>query len=171
MLLWQAANDRPLEPMKSKCGIRNSACSSAQAIFTNSNSPPPAMLLVVPAGAALHLSSHDEPAELSSHFHLFLSQQDGWMLRRADREKTNLTRQTSHCSPPPAPPPFHFLAPPSSSVTLLCHSFISPLPLMPSPPLPTLLFLSLSDLWLGWRQFCGNGSSMGLEESSGTKQS
>lgn len=70
--------------MKSKCGIRNAACSSAQAIFTNSN--PPRLLCSLPS-----LQELTSPfllslaAELSSHFHLSQSQQDGRMLGRADR--------------------------------------------------------------------------------------
>lgn len=163
MLFWQAANDGPLEPMKSKCGIRNSACSSAQAIFTNSN-PPPALLLTVPAGAqfTFPLTSRRAILTLSS-----LSVSAGWTDARESWQK-----RTPHSTP-------HSLTPPSPSVTLpltlssfyLLRPLIYPLPFLLSLCYVWSCFLSLYHLWLGCRQCCGIGSSMGLEESSGTKQS
>lgn len=131
--------------MKSKCGIRNAACSSAQAIFTNSNPPPPALLLAILAGAHFTfppLTSRRAILTLSS-----LSVSAGWTdAWESWQRRTNLTRQTSHrrTPPPPPPPP----PPPSTLGALphpplsLCHPFylfqplIYPLPLQPPPPPP-----------------------------------
>lgn len=165
--------------MKSKCGIRNSACSSAKAIFNNSN-PPPALLLTIPAGAhfTFPLTRCRAILTLSS---LSLSQQAGWMLEKADRgEQTWLDKPVILDHPPlPLPPPPNSLAPPSSSATpslpllsfYLLQPHIYPLPLLQSLLSPHASFLSLYHLWLGCRQGCSIGNSVGLEESSGAKHS
>lgn len=165
MLLWQAS-DRPLEPMKSKCTIRNSACSSAQAISTNSY-PPPALLFTVPAGVqfTFPLTSHWATLTLSS-----LSVSAGWTDAWESWQRT----------PPPHDP--HSLTHPSAYVTLplSLSSFYLLQPLIyPVPPLLPLSYLCLSSLspslslhhlQLGCRQCDVTGGSMGLEESSGAKQ-
>lgn len=160
--------------MKSKCGIRNSACSSAQAIFNNSN-PPPALLLTIPAGAhfTFPLTSCRAILTLSS-----LSVSAGWMdAWESWQRRANLTRQTSHLRPPPPP---NSLVPPYSSATLslplssfyLFRPLIYPLPLLHSLlSLHACFLFFLYHLWLGCRQGCSIENSVGLEESSGTEHS
>lgn len=108
--------------------------------------------------------------ELSSHFHLFLSQQDGRMLGKADRrEQTRLDERVISAPPPASSLPS--LASSYFSVTLLLplssfylfRPLIYPLPLSPSLFFPRSSFppLFLYHLWLGCRQCCSIGSSMG----------
>lgn len=114
-----------------------------------------------------------QDTELSSHFHLALCSLDGRMLGRTDRgEQTWLDKLLDHHSPTLSP-----LHSPLSLFHFPCHPFISfdlsstPLPLLLSLLSLCSCFLSLYHLWLTCRQCCGIGSSMGLDESSGTKQS
>lgn len=161
--------------MKSKCGIRNSACGSAQAIFTDCN-PPPALLLAIPAGAhfTFPLTSRRALLALSS-----LSVSAGWTdAQKSWQRRTKLTRQPRHRRPPHHHH-HHSLAPLSSSVILplplssfyLFRPLIYPLLLLPSLISPCSCFLLLHHSWLGCRQSCSIGGSMGLEESSGNKRS
>lgn len=145
--------------MKSKCGIRNAACSSAQAIFTNSN--PPRLLCSLPSLQELTSPFLSLAAELSSHFHLSQSQQDGRMLGRADRgEQTWLDKlvivEPHHHRRRRRRPALSAPYP-----ILLCHSVIpfissnlSSTPFLSSPPPPFLFFFSgfweLFSLYFYW---------------------
>lgn len=146
--------------------IRNSAGSSSQAIFPDSH-PLPTLLLTGPAGD--HFTFLSAAAELSSHFHLslWLGRTDGcWESRQ---RRTNPSRHTSHLRPPRALPSIPFYRSATSPVILLSLPTFHPASSSPaSSPAPAP---SLNDFWLGCRQRCRIGSSMGLVESSGTKQS
>lgn len=119
--------------MKSKCGMRNSACGSAQAIYTDCNRPP-ALLLAIPAGAhfTFPLTSRRALLALSS-----LSISAGWTdAQESWQRRIKLMRQPCHRRPPHHH--HHSLAPLSSSVILplplssfyLFWPLIYPLPLL-----------------------------------------
>lgn len=141
---------------------------------------PPRLLCSLPSLQELTSPFLSLAAELSSHFHLSHSQQDGRMLGRADRgeltwlDKLVIVEPHHHRRRRRRRPALSAPYP-----ILLCHSVIpfissnlSSTPFLSSPPpSPCSCFPSLYHLWLGCRQRCGIGNSMGLEESSGTKQS
>lgn len=143
-------------------------------LFSPTVTPLPALLLAIPAGAhfTFPLTSRRALLALSS-----LSVSPGWTEAQESRQRrTKLTRQPRHRRPPHHH--YHSLAPLSSSVILplplssfyLFRPLIYPLPLLPSLISPCSCFLSLHHSWLGCRQSCSIGGSMGLEESSGNKR-
>lgn len=149
--------------MKGKCGTRNSACKFSSGYFSPSLTP-------------RLLCSSLSPQELTSPFLSLAAEVSSHMshslcLSRMDGCSNKLVILDHH--PHSRASPFSSVTPPLPLSSLyLFRPLIYPLPLLPSLLSPVLLLsLSVSLIWLGCRQCCGIGSSMGLEESSGTKQS
>lgn len=146
--------------------IRNSAGSSSQAIFPTLT---PCLLCSSPTLQEITSPSSQQPLSCPPTFISLCGSAGRTDARESRQRRTNLSRHTSHLRPPRALPSIPFYRSATSPVILLSLPTFHPASssrASSSAPAP-----SLNHFWLGCRQRCRVGSSMGLVESSGTKQS
>lgn len=118
----------------------------------------PCLLCSLPSLQELSSPFLSVVAELSSYFHLFLSQQDGRMLGKADRGEQTWLDERVISAPPPASSLSLASSYPSVTLLLPLSSFylfrplIYPLPLFPSLFFQLQLSLSHSVSLMAWLQ-------------------